>query len=238
MSDEPDVILELVDEPSTIEQTVLCPMCGTENSVEVRECFQCGEPQLGYVAGSAGSGLWRDGHLLVARKNAVFSDRCLETNLPVKGERYEQCFYLFSTTVKIVLAVIGIVCLVTIVVHPISGIAILVPTVMVTFFLQKTATLKMGILPRLRSEIRAARFICRVFIFGIFIIFTLIRVMSGGGQNTSTTLFWGVAAMVVAIIFYHSSSQFMRVTKITKGFIWIKGSHHNFLRDLPQWQGE
>ncbi len=237
MVHEQNINLEHVDEHSAIE-LVICPICGAEISVDVRECEKCGEPQLNYLESSEGSGLWRDHHLLVARKDAVFPDRCLKTNKPAKGMIYRQSFYWHSPAMLITLAGLGFICLIVLVVHLLSGVALLVPLLMVAFFLQQSATLEMGILPKLRSEIRTAKFVCRAFIFfSFFATFGSLAVFHRT-ENKYYALFLSVAVLVITLIFYKFSSQFMRATNITKGYVWIKGVHASFLKDLPEWERE
>ncbi len=81
------------DTPPIKLNNSLCPMCGAENSVDVRECDNCGEPLTGYlVKHSQQDGLWRDRHLLVARKGVDFPDCCLKTNQSAEGCTYQLSF--------------------------------------------------------------------------------------------------------------------------------------------------
>lgn len=181
-------------------------------------------PMADGMMDGAGSpvGVWRDGRRLVMHKMAHLPNRCVKTNQPAAR-------WLELTMVWCHPAI-----LLTLLAGP------LVP-LFLTLVLQKKATIRVGL-----SEKRFARRRSRAII-GVSVFAGGMSLIPGSAMLAEYDYYpdlspWllVIAVLVVLVggIYALWGRSVVTATRITRGYVWLKGVHRDYLAVLPEWPGK
>ncbi len=158
--------------------------------------------------GEGSEGLWRDGKILVASREAAFPDRCVKCNAPAGGYRlkrllrwHEPAWYLLILINILIYAIVAT-------------------------FIQKKAALHIGLCDRHRKR--------RLTLMGVGVSLPLLA-MGGCAIATDPTQLMGLAllAIFVGLVMIILASQVVTPKHIDDRFVHIKGVSPEFLASLP-----
>jgi drug/metabolite transporter (DMT)-like permease len=162
-----------------------------------------------------GSGVWRDGPLLVMTKDAQLPDRCLKCNLPAGGWRlkrklswHEPAWYFL-----VLLGLIGIIIY-----------------VIAASVVRQTATVMVPLCEEHRR--RRKRAIAAGWLLGLAGIAAF--VLGGSIEEYQAAAFLGgMLLLVTGLIFGMVGSQVAVPKRIDERFVWLKKVHPATLEELP-----
>jgi hypothetical protein len=160
----------------------------------------------------AGDGLWRDGPLLVMRKDAELPDRCVKCNTPAEGRRLRRNLSWHP----------GAWYLLVLVSLPIY--------VIVALIVRKTARIEVGLCADHRARRRraiAVGWALSLAGFGMIIY--------GASVNRGDVALIGVVPLLAGLIFGLIGSQTVVASRIDKNLVWLKKVHPSFLAELRDW---
>lgn len=156
----------------------------------------------------AGSEVFRDGDLIVARDGAPFPDRCVRCNQAARGYRLKKTFYW----------------------HPPSWYLLILLSILiyaiVAMVVRKKASFELALCPQHRKRRR------RLIGIGLSLpVLMLLVVILSEGESTSVLLMMmGVfVGLVIAIV----GAQILSPKKIEDGYAYLKGARPQFLASLP-----
>jgi hypothetical protein len=159
--------------------------------------------------GQSGSGLSRDGKVLVATKTAVFPDRCVKCNAPAEGYRLKRQLYWHHPAIWLLL------------------LCNLLIFVVVALIVRKSAQYRIGVCPVHRGRRRNAILIgWGGLLLGIALI--VVAVM----QQSEIPAIVGVVVLVAATIYGVTVSQIISPKRIDNRYAWIRGAGPEFLDSI------
>jgi len=188
--------------------SVRCGVCSLNNREGATRCVRCGEP---LSAAEPGAGLWREGDVLVVKKDAALPDRCVRCNGRADGAMLKQSYQWHNPALYIL-----------------APFALLI-YVLVALAIRKTATLHVGICrehltARKRSRLGSA-------LLAIAGVVSLFLAIEGG------SLFgWGGLLLLLGgAVWGTIGTRLLSVQGIDDHFVRLKGAHPGYLSALPAW---
>lgn len=202
-----------INDPEVIEESKTCPMCGKSIRVAARICRFCGEPQYDMAGGD---GAWRDGTLLVMRKNAELPYRCIKSNEPAAGWLSRTLYWH----------------------HPALYLLLLLgPAYLIAMpFFQHSVRFRMA----LSQQYSHHRF-CRLMTSWTMVLGAValsITAATGLTALSPVLVVVGACGVLPAILFAADVYEPLTPAKMSRNFVWLNGVHRDYLATLPEWPGE
>ena len=201
--------------------TVICPMCGAENTPLEKACPKCGE-SLASVNPLASTGVWRDGKRLIMRLGAELPMRCLLSNEPaVKRVRKS---WSWHTPWLFLLAASPLI------------------YIIVALIVRKKASIDLPVSTRiLQKNRKVTRVTVCVCLGGVVLTILGVFLPAAGSHFLSDVKLWmglgGVIVLVVGALVGLILLNTLQPEKITNTHLWLKGVHPDYLAALPEWRG-
>lgn len=179
---------------------------------------QAGLTSVGGKLGAGGDGgLWRKANLLVMHKQAELPDRCVKSNQPAHGGRLRRKLNWHHPGVYFTL-------LISIWIY-----------VLVAIFVTKKATINIGL-----SEAWFARRRTAMIVSWSLVLAGIGLIVVGIVAFERTPAFGllialGIIGMLGAAIYGLVAARMVAASRITDEYVWLKGVHPDYLRDLPTW---
>ena len=172
-----------------------------------------------------GANLWRDGALLIVRKESTFPDNCVKCNAPAEGWRLKRTLYWHHPAIYLLLVFAPLFCILGLV------------YVIVAFAMRNKMKIEFGLCPRHRRSRRWAIALTLAMATLGFERWTIIGVsMSFDRRPSFPAMPWiGVGLMVLAIIFGFVAVPSLRAKRIDQLYARLRGACAEFLAPLPQW---
>lgn len=164
-------------------------------------------PQGKFLEG--GDGIWRDGALLIMRKDAVLPDRCVKCNTPAEGLRLRRNLS-WHPSGWYVLLLISI---------PIYVIAALI--------VRKTAKIEIGLCANHKSRRRRA-----IAVGWVLSLAGLGLLVYGISAEIGWVLLIGVVLLLGGLIYGLVGAQTVVPSRIDQQYVWLKKVHPDYLADL------
>lgn len=196
-----------------------CPMCGAKNPAAADTCASCGE-ELEGGGGPRGAGLWRDGKVLVMRKDAKLPDRCVKSNEPAECWLRRKLYWHHPAVYLALLA--------NLIIYAILAIC-----------LRKKADIQIGLSKAwYRRRLWAILITWLIFFAGGALFIYGLSFLDGPNQSLALLAPIGLIGGLVGIIISLQFVSLVTPAKITNDYLWLKGVHRDFLADLPEWEGD
>lgn len=163
-------------------------------------------------------GIWRQGKLLVMRKNAVLPDRCVKSNVPSNRKLKRKLNWH----------------------HPAIFLSILISLcvyIILAMILSKKATIHIGLSDKWFGK-RS-----RAIMIGWGSVLASIAMIVGGiamieqSDAFGILIAAGVLVFLVGAIYGLVAARMVTPTKIDDTFVWLKGVNAEYLDQLPVWPG-
>lgn len=163
-------------------------------------------------------GLWRQGKLLVMRKDAILPNRCVKSNVPTDRKLKRNLSWH----------------------HPAIFLTVLISLciyVVLALILSKKATIHIG----LSDEWFGKR--SRAILIGWGSVFASIAMVIAGIALVDQNDYFGIlivagfALFLFGAIFGLTCSRMVAPTKIDDAYVWLKGVNAEYLATLPVWPG-
>ena len=151
--------------------------------------------------------MWRHGNVLVCRRDAVFPDRCVKSNVPV-GARRSKLKLRWRHPLQRVFTLLGLLR-----VDP-----------------AWVVTLRIGLSPQLRQRRKLQQLISIVVLLVAFGMFG-----AGLFLEEITLLLAGVIGIVGGLAFDWFTARILVVKDLSDRYVWLKGASPEFLAELPEW---
>ena len=209
---------------------VKCANCGIVNLATDNSCRRCRAPihrpggeivlQDGYVLppppqiGLGGDGVWRDGSVLVMRREAELPDRCVKCNEPAEAPKLKRKLTWHHPALYLIIFV-----------------ALLIYAI-VAMVIRQTATVEIGLCERHRSRRKQNILITIVALLLSVAAFAVSINVSDGMYALA-----GLALLLGGTIYGIVSIRVITPSKIDSSFVWIRGITPDYLNLLPQWPG-
>jgi hypothetical protein len=207
-----------------------CPNCGIVNLATDNSCRRCHAPihrpggeivlEDGYVLppppkiGLGGEGVWRDGSVLVMRREAELPDRCVKCNEPAdlpklkrKLTWHHPALYLIIFVALLVYAIIAMV-------------------------IRQTATVEIGL-----CELHRARRKQNILITIAALLLSVTAFAVSINMLDGMYALAGLALLLGGTIYGIVTIRVITPSKIDRSFVWIRGISAEYLSLLPQWPG-
>ena len=188
--------------------SVRCRVCSLNNRDGVTKCVRCGES---LSPAEPGGGVWREGDVLVVKKDAALPDRCVRCNGRADGAMLKQKYQWHHPALYIL-----------------APFALLIYA-LVALVIRKTATLHVGICRQhLTSRKRGHLGSALLAIAGVVSLFVAIE---GGGFFG-----WGgLTLLLAAAVWGTIGTRLLSVKGIDDHFVRLTGAHPAYLSSLPAW---
>jgi hypothetical protein len=165
-------------------------------------------PAIAAMAVGAGSEIYRDGELIVARDGASFPDRCVRCNDSAGGFRVKKTFYW----------------------HPPSWYLLVLLSVLiyavVAMVVRKKASFELALCPQHRKRRR------NLIGIGLALpVLALVVVILSEGDPAS--VYFLIMGFLVGIVLAIVGAQILSPKKIEDGYAYLKGARPQFLSSLP-----
>jgi len=160
--------------------------------------------------GQSGSGLSRDGKVLVATKNAVFPDRCVKCNAPANGYQLKRKLSWHHPAYYVIIVICNILIY-----------------VVVALIVRKTAEYRVGVCPIHRSKRRNAILIG----WGGFLLGTF-ALVGAAMEESGILAIAGLVLLVAGIIYGIVGSQIISPKRIDESYAWLQGAGSEFLDSI------
>lgn len=161
-------------------------------------------------------GLWQNGSILVMHRAAKLPAKCVKSNEPCEGSLPRKLSWH----------------------HPAVYLALLFNLlfyVIIAIAVSKRATIHIG----LSDEWKAIRIRRILIAWGLFLLSIILLVggiaASGTNDVGSIVAVSSIPLMLFAIFYGLLGARLVVAKKIDDQYIWLKGVHRDFLRDLPPW---
>jgi hypothetical protein len=205
-----------------------CPMCGEQIAIAARRCRFCGEPLAGLQGedGYSIEGVWREGKLLVMRKDALLPAMCVQTNQPT-SERLPRQLHWHTPWLYLAL---------------LAGLIGIIVYVVVALFVRESANISIGL-----SRDRIVRRRWMIFAAWMGSLLGIVLCIGGGvtasnhsAGDEAVAALWisGLVLCLGSMITGILMARIVTAAKITSRFAWIKGVHPDYLAALPTFPGE
>jgi hypothetical protein len=165
-------------------------------------------------SGAAGS-MWRINKQLVTCSETPFPDRCVKCNAPADGFRLKRVLYWQHPAYYLLLLINLVVLLI------------------VVLIVRKKAVLRIGLCAKHRTQRQHAVTIGWSGALGGLALAGI----GGIAFKSGWLALVGIIVFLVAAIYGGVRGPVISAAKITKENAWVKGVHHDFLADLPEWPG-
>lgn len=202
-----------------------CPRCGSVVDARLWWCSDCGFP-LGDRSAVVSADevlepeFWRDGSLLVLRRQAQFPDRCVKSNGPADGNRVRLSLSCYPPNA--LWARLG------------GRLVFLV----VALSSREDITLDVGIsrnwMMRRQWTLVLTWSLAAV---GLALVIAS-NPLAGPGKQDLGLLFTGAALFVGGVLGALMRGRIVSVAKRTNEYIWLDGVHREFLSVLPRFDGD
>lgn len=156
-----------------------------------------------------GEGLWRDGALLIMRKDAVLPDRCVKCNAPAEGQRLRRNLSWHPSGWYILL-------LISIPIYVIAALIV-----------RKTAKIEIGLCAGHKSRRRRA-----IAVGWVLSLAGIGLIVYGLSAEIGWALLIGVGLLLGGLIYGLVGAQTVVPTRIDQHHVWLKKVHPAFLADL------
>ena len=161
------------------------------------------------AGGHYADGAWREGNVLIVRKNVVLPPRCVKCGAPAEGPLMKRTFYWHEPILYILI---------------LAGILIYA---IVALMVRKSGVVHVGLCAAHRRR--------RVILIGTSLAlifgglgFAVLAGMSDMSELIPIGILMFIAGLIPALM-----SQFLRPQKIDDHFLWLKGCSPAFLDGLP-----
>ncbi|MBT9317670.1 tetratricopeptide repeat protein [Leptothoe spongobia] len=173
-------------------------------------------PLAGDVAQPADTGIWRDKNLLVMRRGAQLPDRCIKTNQPAQGKRYQAelrwlpWWYIFLGAISLFAAI----------------------------FLSHRATLSVGMTERQLKKYKQSAFVGWILTaLGVILcIAPLALPIDKYPEWVKWILILGLILLLIGPVISLIVARPVSIATIRGDFIWLRGVSKPYLNRLPEWQ--
>jgi len=204
-----------------------CAHCGAFMEGLSNYCHLCGAMN-GYMPdGATGpmsrAGLWRQGDLLVKHKDAVLPARCVKTNLPV--ERFVLCQFTANQSPLFVLLML-LLC--------VFGGAVGLIVLIVLYFTQKRMNVSIPLSSYVLTAYRRGTLSGVTVVAGSCAFFALAKLMEGVPEILILFIALGALGVLTGMVNLYLYGSYLRVKKIVKDCIFLKGVCPEFLSELPE----
>jgi hypothetical protein len=181
------------------------------NGYQVPEYAAADHTTAGDVHQYDSSGVWREGNILVATKDATFPNRCLKCNNTTEWDRINKKLYWHNPAWFLILLVFS-------------------PLVylLVALSVRKTATVQIPLCTKHRENRKMTTMIGGS-IFGLGLIMIIPSFMFDTGAGILLSVLALLAGGIVCAI----GRRLVTPTKIDNEYVWMKGACKEFLQDLP-----
>jgi hypothetical protein len=164
--------------------------------------------------------VFREGKLLVMRKNAILPDRCVKSNEPAAGKirrnlSWHPSYVYFIIILNIIIYAI------------------------VASLVSKKATVYIGLSETWIRKRRNAILIGWMLpLLGVVLFVISLIILTEPHGNTDPVFGFGILGSIVLIlggaIYGIIASQLVSPTRITDRFVWLRGVHPEYIESLPE----
>lgn len=164
----------------------------------------------------ASENIWRDGNLLVMRRDAELPDRCIKTNKPANGKQFKVTLSWHHPAIYLLIFWNPIIYM---------GVA---------FSVCKKANVYIGV----KNEIlhKRKRAIWGSWVVGLTGV--VLCFLASLEQLDRVFIPLGCVLILVGLIWQVSKVNLIRASRIEDRYIWIRGVADNYLALLPEWNPE
>jgi hypothetical protein len=160
------------------------------------------------------SGLWRDGKMLVAQKDAILPDRCVKCNAPAHGFLLKRNLSWHSPFLYVLVVFPGVLIY-----------------ILVAMAASKKAKLQVGLCPT-HIHKRKNNLLIAWGLFGVSVLsFSAAAVFSSGWAVVV-----GFVLLIAAVVWGVVRCNVVSPKRIDQTHVWAKGVCPEFLSTLPRWQ--
>lgn len=183
--------------------------------------YEAPKGDLKPIGSLADGGLWRDGNLLVMRKDALLPDRCLRCDSPAEGYRLKRNLSWHHPAWYLIV------------------LANLLIYVIVALCIRKTAKIEVPLCPIHRAKRRNAiltGWLLALAGIGLFIA----GIALGGTERESSLIVLvpvGAVVFLVGLFWGAIGAPPVVPTRIDDYYVWLKKVGPEFLGHLPVWPG-
>jgi hypothetical protein len=163
-------------------------------------------------------GIWRQGSLLVMRKDAVLPDRCIKSNVATDRKLKRSLNWHPSWVFLTILISLCVY-------------------IVIALILSKKATIRIG----LSDEWFAKR--SRAILIGWGSVLASIGMLISGGAMIEQNDAFGILILAGVVLFLFGAiyglirARMISPTKIDDAYVWIKGANAEYLASFPIWPG-
>lgn len=201
--------------PTDDRQRSPCPLCGEMIISDAAKCRFCGE----YVDSEI-RGLWREGNLLVMRKEATLPDRCVKSNEPTTRSLKRNLTWHHPAIYFVVLVNLIIYAIVALIVQKRAKIAVGLSD---KWFTRRRRAIIIGWTTAVLASI--------LFCSGT-VMLSGVRPDNGlGGLALAVATVLGLGGIIYGVV----RSRIVTPARITDTHIWLKGVHPDYMAELPIW---
>jgi len=173
-------------------------------------------------ANVGGVGVWREGNLLVATKDAVFPPRCIKCNAPVNGPPIKRTYYYYWHTPWLALLI-----LVQLFIY-----------IIVALIVRKSGRVQIYVCDRHRARRRWLLISAWLSLLASIASFIGAGIVSDNRAIADTVtpllVILGIALILAALILGFSLSRQLWPTRIDDRQLWLRGAGREFLSTLDE----
>lgn len=185
---------------------MLCPMCQEKIDANTSTCPYCAEDI---------DEVWRNGNVLIMKKDAELPDRCIKCNLPAETHIRRDLFWHANWVYFLVF---------------LSPLIYIV----VALLVRKTAKIEIGLTHACAKKRRTAILIAWLLaLAGLGVIIGGFSTLKGDAPLY--TMFTGIVVMIAGAVWGVVGARLISVSEISHDYIWIKGVCPDYLDELPEW---
>ncbi|MFC2173471.1 hypothetical protein ACFLU6_12690 [Acidobacteriota bacterium] len=209
-------------------QTEMCSLCGNHfapNELVIVEgnriCAGCKPRYLQLLqqrrpapAAQAGGGMpfGRQGGCLVVRKNMALPDRCVKCNAPAEGQRYQKTLYWHNPVWYILILISPIIYIIA------------------ALIVREKVPVDLGFCQAHRSKRRM-----HILIIWILLAVSVGLLIVAAAAETGELAALGGLLLLGDLIYAAIAVPVVRISKVDRGYVWLKGVHKQYLETLAEW---